>query len=96
MVIFAVFAAGFFIGAVRGVFSLAILQIAVCAVAFVGTWSAGFVAACEHSLEMGMALVAGFLVALVASALSPKFEREISHSLRRQRSRDRSLMHGPQ
>ncbi len=96
MVILAVFAAGFFIGAVRGVFSLAILEIAVGVVAFVGNWSAGFVVACAHSLEMAMVLVAGFLVALIALTLSPKFEREISHWPRRQRSQDRSLMHGPQ
>jgi len=96
MVTFVVFAAGFIVGAALGVFSLIILETVVCAVALAGNWSAGFVAACAHSLEMGMVVVAGFLVALIVSALSPKFEREVSHWLRRPRSRDRSLMHGPQ
>ena len=96
MVILAVFLAGFLAGFVLGVFCLIILEIAVCAIAFVGNWSAGFVAACAHSLEMGMILVAGFLVALIVSALSPNFEREVARWLRRRRSRDHRLMHGPQ
>lgn len=98
MLMLAVFAAGLFAGAALGVFSFMIMEIAVGAVAFCGGWSGGFVAACAHSAEMGMVLGAGFLVALIVSCLSPEFEFEIAHLLRRHsdRVRDRRLMHGPQ
>jgi hypothetical protein len=98
MLTLAVFAVGLFVGAALGVFSLIIMEITVCAVAFCGGWSGGVVAACAHSAEMGMVLAAGFLVALIVSCLSPEFELGIAHWLRRrgERPRERHVMHGPQ
>ena len=98
MVTLAVFAVGFFTGAALGVFSLIILEAAVCAVAFVSGWHTGFVANCANSVELGAVLGAGFLVALAISSLSPKFELEVAHWLRRQPdpARDRRVMHGRQ
>ena len=97
MVMLVVFAIGFSTGAALGIFSLIILEIAVCAVAVVGGWSAGSVATFANTMELEIVLAAGFLVALVVSGLSPNFEREVAYWLRKRPSAARNrLMHGPQ
>ena len=88
-----VFAVGLFAGAAWGVFSLIVLEFITCDIAFFANWGAGFGAACANAVEMAMVLVAGFLVALIVAALSPKFEREVARWFRRQRgaARNRGL-----
>ena len=72
MLTLAVFATGL-LGGSLGVFSLVILEIVVCAAAFVGFWGQGFGSACWHSVEAGAVLTAGFICALIAFYLLDKF-----------------------
>jgi uncharacterized membrane protein len=98
MMTLTVFSVGLFAGAAWGIFSIIILEVFTCGLAFLDSWSEGFGWACANATKMGMVLLAGFLVALIVAGLSPKFEREATRWLRRQRSgaRNRSIMHGPQ
>jgi hypothetical protein len=94
MLTVAVFSAGLFAGAALGVFSLVVLECAACAITFIASWSAGLFGAFVNSMEMAVVLLAGFLVALVVSCLSPRLEHEAAHWLRRRNgARDRNFMH---
>jgi hypothetical protein len=71
MATFAVIAAGFFIGAARGIFSLLISAIVLAVVTFVVYASEGVIRAGICAIGWVFVLDAGFVVAIAASALAP-------------------------
>lgn len=72
MAVFAVFVAGVFVGATRGVFSLLALGIAIAVVVFASSTNVGWIWACVQALEWVLVLDAGFIVAMVASIIAPR------------------------
>ena len=67
MVIIALFLVGLFIGARLGVFSLAVLEFAVCSAAILSGLRAGLSATMIRTSVAGLSLCAGFVFAILIS-----------------------------